>query len=85
MGDKEGFVFEGPATPAEAADVLIRLAEAIRARALSLSIGEEEMTFFPDGDLVLEIEARERKDRAKIEVVIAWKRAARDEGEQAYA
>jgi amphi-Trp domain-containing protein len=75
MGADKGFEFEGSATPAEAAEVLTRIAEGIRARALSLSMGSEEMTVFPDGDLSLEIEAREKKDKAKIGVVIAWKRA----------
>jgi amphi-Trp domain-containing protein len=73
MGDSQGFEFEGAATPAEAAEVLTRIAEGIRARALALSMGSEELTMFPDGDLSLEIEAREKRDKARIEVAIAWK------------
>ena len=82
MGDNKGFEFEGAATPAEAAEVLTRIAEGIRARALSLSIGDEEMTVFPDGDLSLEIEAREKKDKAKIEVAIAWRRVTPEDGDE---
>jgi amphi-Trp domain-containing protein len=76
MGESRGFEFEGAATPAEAAEVLMRIAEGIRARALSLSLGEESLTVFPGSDLSLEIEAREKKDKARIEVAIAWRRAA---------
>ncbi|HVQ76241.1 MAG TPA: amphi-Trp domain-containing protein [Candidatus Binatia bacterium] len=76
MGESKGFEFEGAATPAEAAEVLTRIAEGIRARALSLSLGEESLTVFPGADLSLEIEAREKKDKARIEVSIAWRRVA---------
>lgn len=82
MGENRGFEFEGAATPDEAAQVLTRIAEGIRARALSLSIGDEEMTIFPDGDLSLEIEAREKKDKAKIEVAIAWRRVTSEDGDE---
>jgi amphi-Trp domain-containing protein len=73
MGDSQEFEFEGAASPAEAADALIRIAEGIRARSLSLSMGDDEITVFPAGDLSLEIEAREKKGKAKIEIAIAWK------------
>lgn len=73
MGGTKELEFEGAATPSEAAETLNRIAEGIRARSLSLSIGDEEITVFPDGDLSLEIEAREKKGKAKIEIAIAWK------------
>jgi amphi-Trp domain-containing protein len=82
MGENKGFEFEGAATPAEVAEVLTRIAEAIRARALSLSIGDEELTVFPDGDLSLEIEAREKNDKARIEVAIAWRRVVAEDGDE---
>ena len=75
MGDKKEFEFEGAASPSEAADALSRIAEGIRSRALSLSLGEEEITVYPDGDLSLEIEAKEKKGKAKIEIAIAWRHA----------
>ncbi len=78
MGDKQVFEFEGNASPAEAADALDRIAEGLRARSLSLSMGEEEITVFPAGDLSMEIEASEKRGKAKIGIVIAWKR---DKGE----
>jgi amphi-Trp domain-containing protein len=74
MGDKRAFEFEGSATPAEAAEFLTRIAEGIRARALSLSMGNDEVTISPDGDLSLEIEARKKRNKTKIEVAIVWKR-----------
>jgi len=80
MGDSREFEFEGAATPSEAADALNRIADGIRARSLSLSMGEEEITVYPDGDLAMEIEASEKKGgKAKIEIAIAWKRAKDDD------
>jgi amphi-Trp domain-containing protein len=79
MGDSREFEFEGAATPPEAADALNRIAEGIRARSLSLSMGEEAITVFPDGELSLEIEASEKKGKAKIEIAIAWKHGRDDE------
>ena len=79
MGDSREFEFEGAASPAEAADTLTRIAEGIRARGLSLSMGDERITVYPDGDLSLEIEASEKKGKAKIEIAIAWKHARGDD------
>lgn len=79
MGEKRQFEFEGMASPSEAADALVRIADGIRARALSLSMGEDEITIYPDGDLSLEIEASERKGKAKVEIAIAWKHPGSDE------
>jgi amphi-Trp domain-containing protein len=42
-------------------------------------MGEEEITVYPDGDLSLEIEASEKKGKAKIEIAIAWKHPRADE------
>ena len=64
--------FCGSTTSAEAAEALARLAGAIRAGGLSVSLGEEELTVFPTGDLSLEIDASERKGKGKLEVVLAW-------------
>ena len=79
MGDKQAFEFEGTASPAEAADALNRIADGIRARSLWLSMGEDEITVCPSGDLAMEIEATEKKGKAKIEIAIAWKHAKDDE------
>lgn len=73
MSTTKEFEFEGAATPSEAADALTRIAEGLRARSLSLAMGDEEITVFPDGDISLEIEASEKKGKAKIEIAIAWK------------
>ena len=79
MGDSREFEYEGVASPAEAADALNRIAEGIRARSLSLSLGDDKLDVFPDGDLSMEIEASEKKGKAKIEIAIAWKRAKDDD------
>ena len=79
MSDSREFEFEGAATPSEAADALNRIADGIRARSLSLSMGDEAITVFPEGDLSLEIEASEKKGKAKIEIAIAWKHERDDD------
>lgn len=79
MGDRSQFEFEGVATPSEVADVLHRIADGIRARALAISLGDEAITVHPDGDLAMEIEASQKKDKAKIEIAVAWKRTLDDE------
>ncbi len=81
MGERREFEFQGAASPSEAADTLSRIADGIRSRALSLSMGEEEITIYPDGDLSLEIEAREKKGKAKIEIAIAWRHTRSDKNE----
>jgi amphi-Trp domain-containing protein len=79
MGERREFEFEGAASPAEAADTLTRIADGIRSRALCLSMGEEEITVYPDGDLSMEIEASEKKGKAKIEIAIGWWHPSEDE------
>jgi amphi-Trp domain-containing protein len=78
MGNRDAFEFEGMATPGEAADALNRIAEGIRARSLSLSMGDDDIVVYPDGDLSMEIEASEKKGKAKIEIAIAWRRPQDD-------
>ncbi len=73
MGERGDLEFEGAASPAEVADTLCRIADGIRARALSVSLGEDEITVYPHGDLALQLEAIEKKSKAKIEIVIAWR------------
>jgi amphi-Trp domain-containing protein len=73
MADSRELEFCGPATPAEAADALARLSEGIRAGGLSVSLGEDEITMLPAGDLSVEIDASERKGQGKLEIVITWR------------
>ena len=42
-------------------------------------MGDEEITVSPTGDLSMEIEASEKKGKAKIEIAIAWKQAKDDD------
>ena len=79
MGDSREFEFEGAASPSEVADMLARIAEGIRARGLSLSMGAERITVHPAGALSLQVEASEKKGRARIEIAIAWRQPADDE------
>ena len=78
MSERKELEFEGVASPAEVADTLCRLADGIRARALSVSLGEDEITVYPDGDLALQIEATEKKSKARIEIAIAWRHRPTD-------
>lgn len=73
MGEVDEFEFEGMASPSEVAETLTRIAEGLRSRALSVSMGADEITVYPDGDLSLEIAAKEKKGKAKIEIAISWR------------
>jgi len=81
MSKRSTFEFEGAATPTEAADVLNRIADGLRAGSLSLSMGDESIAVFPDGDLALDIEASEKQGKAKIEIAVAWKHPKVDKEE----
>jgi amphi-Trp domain-containing protein len=78
MSERRELEFEGAASPAEVADTLCRIADGTRHRALSVSLGEDEITVYPDGDLALEIEATEKKSKARIEIAITWRRRPPD-------
>lgn len=74
MGEKE-FEFEGLASPSEVAETLGRIADGLRSRALHFSLGEDEITVYPGGDMSFEIEAKEKKGKAKVKIAIAWRHA----------
>ena len=78
MSERSEIEFDGSASAAEVADVLMRIADGIRARALSVSLGEDEVSVYPDGDLALEIEATEKKSKAKIEIGVSWRHRSPD-------
>jgi amphi-Trp domain-containing protein len=79
MGESQEFVFEGVASRAEAADVLRRVADGLRAGSLSLSMGGESIGVSPEGELTMDIEARQKRTKATIEISIAWKRGRPDD------
>ena len=79
MSDGRTFEFEGGASAAEAADILKRIADGLRSGNLSLSLGGEAVTILPQGDLALDIEATEKKEKAKIEITVAWTAAGGDD------
>jgi amphi-Trp domain-containing protein len=72
MTESRTFEFEGGASAAETADILKQIAEGLRSGNLSLSLGGEAVTVFPQGDLALDIDASEKKDKAKIAITVAW-------------
>jgi amphi-Trp domain-containing protein len=69
--DKE-FEFEGHTTPSEAADTLAQIAEGVRTGSVSLAVGRNEITIFPDGHLAVRIRARKKKSRTAIDIDLAW-------------
>ena len=79
MSDGRTFEFEGGASAAEAADILKRIADGLRSGNLSLSLGGDAVTVLPQGDLALDIEATETKEKAKIEITVAWTHAGGDD------
>src|SRR5262249_62065235 len=72
--DARTFECEERPPPAEAADLLRRIADGIRRGNLSVSMGGDPVTAFPAGELGLEIEAVEKKEEAKIEIEGSWTR-----------
>jgi amphi-Trp domain-containing protein len=78
MGEVREFEFEGAASPSEAGDMLARIAEGIRARGLSLSMGGERITVHPADSLSLELEASQKQGKARIAIAIAWRVSAGD-------
>lgn len=80
VSERSEIEFEGSASAAEVADVLVRIADGIRARALSVSLGEDEISVYPDGDLALEVAATEKKSKARIEISVSWRHRPPDAG-----
>ena len=73
MEDAREFEFEAVASPKEIADLLGHIADGFRAKALHVGRGAEEVTMHPHGDISLEIEARDRKGKTRLEIVLAWR------------
>jgi amphi-Trp domain-containing protein len=63
MGESRQFEFEGVASAPEAAEVLRRIAEGLRARSLSLALHGEEISVAPDGELSLRIETSQKRTK----------------------
>jgi amphi-Trp domain-containing protein len=83
MADVREFAFDGAVTGDELADMMGRLAAGIRAGGLSISMGDEELTVFPRGDLELEVAARTKKDKHRLAIAIGWRQARDDRAEAA--
>jgi len=73
MSTDQEFEFEGVATPSEAADTLARIAAGIRARSLSLTAGDERITVFPGGRLMVQIGAKRTNAKGTIDIGVAWR------------
>jgi amphi-Trp domain-containing protein len=71
MDPDEEFEFDGQATPSEAADTLAQIAEGVRTGSVSLAVGSNEITIFPDGRLAVRIRARKKKSRTAIDIDLA--------------
>jgi amphi-Trp domain-containing protein len=84
MGDVREFAFDGAVTGDELADMMVRLAAGIRAGGLSISMGDEELTVFPRGDLELAVAARSKKDKHRLGIAIGWRQARDDRAEAAW-
>jgi amphi-Trp domain-containing protein len=78
MRDTREFVFDGPYTRDELAEVMLLIAAGIRAGGLSLSMGQDEVTVFPRGALELDVVARTKDDKSRIDIAIAWRPAEGD-------
>jgi amphi-Trp domain-containing protein len=78
MRDIREFAFDGTYTRDELADVVLRLAAGIRAGGVSLSMGEDEVIMFPRGELELEVAARTKKGKSRLDIAIAWRETRGD-------
>ena len=79
MAESREFVFEAVASRAEAADVLRRVADGLRAGGLSLTMGDESIRVAPEGEVSMDVEARQKRTKSTIEISISWKRPRADD------
>jgi len=73
VDDARELEFEAMASPKEIADLLGHIADGFRSKVLHIARGAEEVTVRPQGDISLEIAARDRKGKARLEIVLAWR------------
>ena len=73
MEDAREFEFEAMATPTEIAELLGHIADGFRSKVLHVARGADEVTVHPHGDISMEIAARDRKGKTRLEIVLAWR------------
>ena len=70
---KDKFEFARIASPEEVAEYLTSLAVGLKRGEVSLESGKRTLRLNPVADLKLELKVKDRDDKGKVEIEIAWK------------
>jgi amphi-Trp domain-containing protein len=80
VSERGDLSYDGRLSPAEAAELLVRLAQALRTGQVSVSLGREEITVAPAGALRLRIDGVQKRVKSRVEIGVAWARGPGDPG-----
>lgn len=72
---KDSFEFARIASPEEIAEYLTSLAVGLKRGEVSLETGEQTLRLVPSGELKLELKVKQKEEKGKIGLEIAWKRS----------
>lgn len=73
---KDKFEFARIASPEEIAEYLTSLADGLKRGELRLESGERVLHLTPPAELKLELRVKDKEDKGKIGIELAWKRRA---------
>jgi amphi-Trp domain-containing protein len=73
---KDNFEFARIASPEEIAEYLTSLAVGLKRGEVSLETGEQTLRLVPSGELKLELKVKQKEEKGKIGLEIAWKLAS---------
>jgi amphi-Trp domain-containing protein len=73
---KDNFEFARIASPEEIAEYLSSLAVGLKRGEVSLESGEQTLRLVPGGELKLELKVKQKEEKGKIGLEIAWKRSS---------
>jgi amphi-Trp domain-containing protein len=79
--EREEFEFASITDAKEAAAYLDSLAKGFKEGRIVLSAADQEIFLTPEGDLDVEIAAKKKEEKSKIELQISWKKATPSTGE----
>jgi amphi-Trp domain-containing protein len=79
--DKEEFEFASITEAKEVAAYLDSFAKGFKEGRIVLSAADQEIFLVPEGDLEVEVLAKRKEDKSKIEIQVSWKKPVLSEGE----
>jgi amphi-Trp domain-containing protein len=74
-GDKKSVAFEGQVDLNKALDYLKSLQAALKKGTVYVQNGSEVVALEPEGSVMLEVEAKSKKDKQSIKIELSWERA----------